>query len=200
MAYLIVGLGNPGKAYAETRHNVGFRVLEELARKYNWTFTKVKGVCGLLAKGSLGGKSLFLLMPETYMNSSGQAVKACISYYDIPLAQMCVVCDDIYLPFEKFRMRTSGGSGGHNGLKSLDAHLVTQEYARLRIGVGDREKGDLADYVLSSFLAEEKLKLPSLLQRASDAVECFVDKGIVQAMQLANVTQEEKTPEKKLGE
>ncbi len=200
MTYLIVGLGNPGKAYVDTRHNIGFRVLQTLASKYNWTFTRVKALQGLLAKGSLGGKSIFFLMPETYMNSSGQAVKACISYYEIQLAQMCVVCDDIYLPFGKFRMKPSGGSGGHNGLKSLDAHLGTQEYARLRIGVGDREEGDLADHVLSSFSAEEKPKLPSLLQKASDALECFLDKGIVQAMQFANVCQEEKIPEKKLGE
>ncbi|MES2198626.1 MAG: aminoacyl-tRNA hydrolase [Chlamydiota bacterium] len=200
MVYLIVGLGNPGKAYEETRHNVGFRVVQTLARKYHWTFTKVRGLQGLLAKGFLGEKNIFLLMPETYMNSSGQAVKACISYYDIPLVQMCVVCDDIYLPFEKLRMKPSGGSGGHNGLKSLDAHLGTQEYARLRIGVGDREGGDLADHVLSSFFAEEKLKLPALLQRASDALECWAGKGIVQAIQFANVCQEEKIPEKKLGE
>ncbi|MBS0628081.1 MAG: aminoacyl-tRNA hydrolase [Verrucomicrobia bacterium] len=200
MTYLIVGLGNPGKAYAETRHNIGFKVVQALADKHGWTFTRVKGMQGLLAKGVLGEKSVFLLMPETYMNSSGQAVKACISYYDIPLTQMCVVCDDIYLPFEKLRIRAFGGHGGQNGLKSIDAHLGTQEYARLRIGVGDRKEGDLADHVLSSFSLEEKPKIPDLLKRASDALECLVGKGIVQAMQFANVCQEEKTPEKNLGE
>lgn len=200
MLYLIVGLGNPGKAYAETRHNIGFRVLQALADKYGWSFTKVKGMQGLLAKGTLEGNSVLLLMPETYMNSSGQAVKACVSYYDIPLAQICVVCDDIYLPFGKLRMKPLGGSGGHNGLKSLDAHLGTQEYARLRIGVGDRDEGDLSDHVLSAFSLEEKPKIPGLLQRASDALECLIGKGIVQAVQFANVCQEEKIPEKKLGE
>lgn len=200
MTYLIVGLGNPGKAYEQTRHNVGFRVLQVLASRHNLKFARVKGLQGLLVKGCLGGKTVFLLMPETYMNSSGQSVKAFVSYYDIPLNQIGVVCDDIYLPFGKFRMKPSGGSGGHNGLKSIDSYLGTQEYARLRIGVGDREEGDLADHVLCNFLVEEELKLPSLLQRAADALECWIDKGIVQAMQFANVCQEEKKPEKKLGE
>lgn len=200
MTYLVVGLGNPGKAYTGTRHNIGFHVLQSLANKRGWTFTKVKGMYGLLAKGVLEGKTVFLLMPETYMNSSGQAVKAFVSYYELPLTQMCVVCDDIYLPLGRLRLRGFGGSGGHNGLKSIDSHLGTQEYPRLRVGVGDKKEGDLADHVLSSFLKEEQLELPGVLQRASDALECWISKGIVQAAQVANVYQEEKTPEKKLGE
>lgn len=198
--YLFIGLGNPGKGYVDTRHNVGFRVLEFMANKYGWAFRKVKSLHGRLAQGVIEGKKVFLLLPETYMNSSGEAVRACVSYYDIPFSQICVVCDDINLPFGRARIKASGSSGGHNGLKSLASHLGGESYPRLRLGVGDREYGDLADYVLSSFTAEEKKKLPDVLARASDALECFLVKGIVEAMQFANACQEEQKPEKKLGE
>jgi peptidyl-tRNA hydrolase, PTH1 family len=198
--YLFVGLGNPGKGYVDTRHNVGFRSLEFMAGKYGWAFRKVKSLHGLLAEGVIEGKKVFLLLPETYMNSSGEAVRACVSYYDIPFSQICVVCDDINIPFGRIRLKSSGSSGGHNGLKSLASHLGGESYARLRIGVGDREHGDLADYVLSAFKAEEKQKLPEILSRASDGLECFLTKGIVEAMQFANACQEEDKPEKKLGE
>ncbi len=200
MTYLVVGLGNPGKAYADTRHNIGFQAVMMLASKCGLSFSKARGLQALTAKGKSGEESIILLMPETYMNGSGVAVQACASYYDIPRDKICVVCDDIYLPFGRLRMKASGGAGGHNGLKSIDAHLGTQEYARLRIGVGDRKEGDLADHVLSNFLEEEKEKLPDLLRRASEALECWISEGMVQAMQFANIYREEKTPEEKLGE
>lgn len=198
--YLVVGLGNPGKAYKKTRHNVGFRVLESIASKYNVAFRRVDSLHGLIAEVVLEDKKVFFLMPETYMNSSGESVRACVSYYDIPLTQICVVCDDIYLPFGRLRMKAGGSSGGHNGLKSLVSHLGTQDYARLRLGVGDREEGDLADYVLSPFCAEEEANLPQLLQKASETLDCWIVKGIVPAMQFANACQEEEKPEKNLGE
>ncbi len=198
--YLFVGLGNPGKAYVNTRHNMGFLVLTSMAARYGWTFRRVSSLHGMLAEGVLGGKKILLLMPETYMNSSGESVKACISYYNIPLERICVVCDEIYLPLGRMRIKPSGSSGGHNGLKSLSAHLGVQEYARLRVGVGDRQQGDLADYVLSAFSEEERKKLPAILQRASESLECFLIKGMLEAMQLTNACQEEEKPEKKLGE
>lgn len=198
--YLFVGLGNPGKAYANTRHNAGFLVLDALAAKYGWSFRRVSSLQGLLAQGTLEGKKVLLLMPETYMNSSGESVKACVSYYNIPLQNVCVVCDEIYLPFGRLRIKPSGSSGGHNGLKSLSAHLGVQEYARLRIGVGDRAQGDLADHVLSPFSEEESQKLPAVLQRASQALECFLLQGMLEAMQFTNACQEEEKPEQKLGE
>jgi len=200
MEYLIVGLGNPGKAYANTRHNAGFLALQTLADKLRLSFREFREFRGLLAKGKWGENSVSLLFPDTYMNGSGESVRAYASYYDVPFERMCVVCDDIYLPFGRIRMKAFGGSGGHNGLKSIDAHLGTSDYPRLRIGVGDKTEGDLADHVLSNFLAEEREKLPSILERVSEALECFVSKGITEAMQFANVYPEEKTPEKKLGE
>lgn len=199
--YLLVGLGNPGAAYKKTRHNVGFRALEKMASNLGSTFRRVSSFHGSIAEGVLGDKKILLLMPETYMNSSGEAVRACVSYYSIPLTQVCAICDDIYLPFGRLRMKAGGSSGGHNGLKSIVSHLGTQDYPRLRIGVGDREEGDLADHVLSPFAPEEEAQLPQLLQKASEALECWVVKGIVPAMQFANVCQEEEEkPEKNLGE
>lgn len=198
--YLIVGLGNPGKAYAETRHNIGFRIVDMLAEKYKGSFRRVNSLHGLLAEGVVGEKKVIFLKPETYMNSSGEAVRACLSYYGVPLTQVCVVCDDIYLPLGRLRIKACGSAGGHNGLKSISAHLGTEAYGRLRVGVGERKHGDLADHVLSSFLEEEKQRLPDILRKSSDALECWVVQGIIQAMQHANACQEEKKPEEKLGE
>jgi peptidyl-tRNA hydrolase, PTH1 family len=153
-----------------------------------------------VAQGTVGDKKVLLLKPVTYMNSSGEAVRLCVSYFKVQLTQMMVVCDDIAIPFGSLRMKTCGSSGGHNGLKSIESHLGTQAYARLRVGIGDRQHGDLADYVLAPFLEEEKQKLPNLVEHAAEALECWLHKGIVQAMQFANVSQEGKKPDKNLGE
>jgi len=193
---LIVGLGNPGEAYAMTRHNIGFQAVDRFAKKQNWSFRFAKAFHGQLAEGKIGDRTLLLLKPETYMNSSGDSVRACISYYKIPLSLLLVVSDDIYLPLGGLRMRSSGGSGGHNGLKSIESHLGTQAYGRLRIGVGDRIEGDLADHVLSSFSKEEQEKLPLVLQRSTEVLELWIAQGITAAIQQANVYQEEKKPEK----
>lgn len=198
--YLVVGLGNPGRSYEETRHNVGFRVLERFADQHQWVFRKVSSLYGVLAEGVVGNKKVLLLKPQTYMNSSGEAVRECVSYYKIPLNQVLVVCDDIYLSLGSLRMKTSGGSGGHNGLKSIESHLGTQVYTRLRVGISDRESGDLADYVLAPFRDEEKQKLPGLWQHAADVLKLWLLQGVVAATQLANTCQEEKNPEKKRGE
>jgi len=200
MHYVIVGLGNPGKAYADTRHNIGFSVVQALANKHQWRFVRSKPLQGSVARGLLGEKKVLLLMPETYMNSSGQAVQAVLSYYELPLTQMCVVCDDIYLPFGSLRMRPMGGSGGHNGLKSIDAHVGKNEYPRLRIGVGDRKEGDLADHVLSHFLAEEQKELPKIIEKACDSLVLWIEQGITEAMQQGNIGLKKKELEKKLGE
>ena len=190
--YLIVGLGNPGLAYAHTRHNIGFCALDALASKWGCSFRKSKGFCAAIAENRMEGKKVILLKPETYMNSSGEAVRACSSFYDIPLEQICVVCDDIYLPFGKIRFRAFGGDGGHNGLKSISTHLMTQSYPRLRIGVGDDRLGDLSDHVLGPFYEEEKQEIPNLVQRACDALTCWLGKGIIEAMQETNACLEKK--------
>jgi PTH1 family peptidyl-tRNA hydrolase len=194
--YLIVGLGNPGAAYQGTRHNIGYHVVDALAAKHKLVFRKVQPFHGLVAEGVIEGKKVLLLKPLTYMNSSGESVKVCSMYYKVPLSQMFVICDDIYLDFASLKIKTSGGAGGHNGLKSIESHLGTQVYMRLKVGVGNQKSGDLAEYVLSPFFDEEKQELGAFIERAVEALELWLRRGVVAAMQYANG----KKPEKNLGE
>ena len=162
---LIVGLGNPGKKYENTRHNFGFMIVRAFAEKRGWTFKKDRDLKGEVTSGSEGDVKIFLLLPTTYMNLSGQAVRKVIDFYKINPANLIVVSDDVALDFASFRFRDKGSAGGHNGLKDIESHLGTQEYQRLRIGIGDREHGLLEDYVLSAFNAEEQKLLPDVIEQ-----------------------------------
>lgn len=175
MNYLVVGLGNPGSAYEGTRHNIGFRVLKALAEKLEGNFRPALSE----AKGSLAqvkgeNQTLFLLMPLTYMNESGLAVRRCLDYFKIPFKHCLIVVDDADLPFGELRLREKGSSGGHNGLKSVAAHLASEEYARLRIGVGKSENEELADYVLARFTAEEEQELPKVVESALEKIDAWL--------------------------
>ena len=198
--YLLVGLGNPGSAYEQTRHNIGFHVLEDFARKRGWVFKTVANLHGRLAQGVFEGKKMLLLLPMTYMNSSGESLRVVVDYFKISTNNIMVISDDISLPFRALRIKPSGSSGGHNGLKSIEAHLGSQIFPRMRVGVGDRTHGALADYVLSRFSEEEIKQLPYLFDKAVAAVEVWIKEGIVKAMQIANGHQEEKKPESNVGE
>jgi PTH1 family peptidyl-tRNA hydrolase len=182
--YLIVGLGNPGKAYEGTRHNIGFSIVRKLGQKLGVVFHRGRQA-GEIAQAHLEGKKVILLLPMTFMNSSGEAVRVCVDYFGIALQQMIVVCDDIALPLGAMRLRKEGGAGGHNGLKSIQAHL-SQQYPRLRVGVGDRYEGDLADHVLGSFTQEEQSMLPQIEQRAVEGLEICVKEGLDAAMRKIN--------------
>lgn len=184
--YLIVGLGNPGKSYEKTRHNIGFMALQELARKYRLEFRKQAFFKGVIAEGKIGDDSVILLMPQTFMNLSGESVSLLAEYRKIDLAHLLIVTDDVAIPLGQLRIRINSGSGGHNGLKSIEEHLKTNRYARLRIGVGDRQEGDLASHVLGRFSEEEEKLLPSVLERVVQSIEIWVDKGITSAMNFAN--------------
>lgn len=183
---LIVGLGNPGSSYEGTRHNVGFHIVRAIAASKGASWRQAANVKGELAQGNVEDTKLLFLLPATYMNNSGEAVRSCIDYYEIPIEDLIIVADDIALPFGKIRLRPQGSSGGHNGLKSIEAYLRTQYYARLRIGVGDREHGDLADYVLGRFSADESSKLPEIVNKAVAVLETWILNGISAAMQSAN--------------
>ncbi len=175
--YLIVGLGNPGAAYEGTRHNIGFRVLKALAEKLGAALRPALAQAkGNLAQAKVGEKILFLLMPLTYMNESGLAVRKCLDYFKIPLHHCLIVVDDVAIPFGSIRLREKGSAGGHNGLKSVEAHLGSDEYARLRIGVSKEQP--LADYVLSHFSAEEEKELPEITQRALEKIDAWLQKGL----------------------
>lgn len=183
---LIVGLGNPGPRYRRTRHNVGFEVLAAFAKQHKLVFQEHSRWLGALAQGVLEGCEFALLLPGTFMNESGQAVKRCVSELKAPLDELLVVCDDVALPLGKTRIRLKGSAGGHNGLKSIEAHLGTQHYARLRIGIGDSRGGDLADYVLDRFLPEEQEIMEETVEKAVAILTLYITQGIAAAMQFKN--------------
>lgn len=173
---LIVGLGNPGAKYRGTRHNIGFAVLDELAARWQVSFESAP-VDALIAKVR-GADEVLLAKPLTFMNASGEAVGALLRYYKIEIADLLVVVDDVQLPLGKIRARVRGSAGGHNGLKSIVAH-VGDAFSRLRIGVGRGDpRRDLADHVLTRFDADEAAEVERVTARAADAAEMFVTSGI----------------------
>ncbi len=166
--HLIVGLGNPGKEFDDTRHNVGFMAVRAFAEKYGMSLQYSSKVKGEIALGEVENKKVILLMPTEYMNNSGNSVRLCAQYYKVPTSDMVVICDDIAIPFASCRFRYQGSSGGHNGLKSVESSMNTQQYSRLRIGIGESTYPDLADYVLSRFTEGEKGQLVEALRKVID--------------------------------
>lgn len=187
--WMIVGLGNPGEKYARTRHNVGFRVLSLLAQQQNVKINRAK-FSALSAMTSIGGQKVLLLMPQTFMNLSGQAVSQAAAFYRIPPERIVVVFDDISLPVGRLRVRPDGSAGGHNGIKSVIASLGSQAFPRVKVGIGAKPcpEYDLADWVLSTFSAAEEKALSSAVERAADAAADIVQKGAADAMNRYNGT------------
>jgi PTH1 family peptidyl-tRNA hydrolase len=182
---LVAGLGNVGERYANTRHNIGFMVVDELVRRYAGTLKKEKRLQGSLARVNVGNKVLVLLQPSTYMNLSGQAVQRVMNYYNIPVSQVLVVTDDVDLSFAQLRLRERGSAGSHNGLKSIHQH-IGQDYRRLRMGVGDRQHGALHDHVLGRFTAKEQEQLGSFIDQAANVVERLCQEPIKLVMNDVN--------------
>ena len=184
---LIVGLGNPGRRYRDTRHNVGFAVADELARRGSVTFESAPAE-GLVARvRTLGPDGTLLLKPLTMMNASGYAVSEVARYFRIALGDILVVADDVNLVLGRLRVRSSGSAGGHNGFRSIIEQLGTTDFARLRVGVGRGDpRRDLADHVLSGFDADERPVVTDAIARAADAGEMFVAEGIGQVMNRFN--------------
>ncbi len=192
MSYLIVGLGNPGSAYKETRHNVGFKVLEALSSQKGWAFRSDPNLKGRLAQGIIGKEQVKLLLPSTFMNRSGESVRACMEQFKVPLDRLMVVSDDVALPLGAIRLRSKGSAGGHNGLKNIEAHLGTQYYARLKIGVGSPNGLVLSDYVLEAFSLEERGAVKESVSQAICVLEMWVQQGLALAMQVANARKKTK--------
>ena len=180
--WLVVGLGNPGKQYANTRHNCGFRAIDILAQKLGCKIDKGK-FQGLYGQTTVDGKKLFLLKPQTYMNLSGRSVLQLSAYYNIPPQRIIVLFDDISLEPGRLRIRADGSAGGHNGIKSIIGELGSQEFPRVKIGVGSKPNAeqDLADWVLSSFSASEEKALCSALEQAADAALCIMQSSVPEA-------------------
>lgn len=181
-SWLIVGLGNPGKEYAATKHNCGFRAIDLIAQQLNCKIDKGK-FQGLYGQTLYQGTKLYLLKPQTYMNLSGKSVLQMSAYFNIPPQRIIVLFDDISLEPGRLRIRSDGSAGGHNGIKSIIAELGSQDFPRVKIGVGAKphKDADLADWVLSGFTATEEKALSVSLKNAADAAICIVEKGVYEA-------------------
>ena len=186
-AWLIVGLGNPGKEYQSTRHNVGFCAIDLLAQSLNCKIDKSK-FQGLYGQTTYNGQKLFLLKPQTFMNLSGRSVLQLSAYYQIPPERIIVIFDDISLEPGRLRIRAEGSAGGHNGIKSIIQSLGSQDFPRVKVGVGNKAnpEQDLADWVLSSFSASEEKELSNALNNAADAALCIIEKGTQAAANMYN--------------
>ncbi|MBN8821896.1 MULTISPECIES: aminoacyl-tRNA hydrolase [unclassified Spirosoma] len=181
MKFLLVGLGNIGPEYALTRHNAGFMVLDRLATQHGFSFSMTR--LAYTAQWQYKGKQLFFVKPTTYMNLSGKAVNYYLKQEKIPVENLLVITDDKDLPFGKLRLKPKGSPGGHNGLRNIDEILATQEYARLRVGIGNNfSKGRQVDFVLGQFPEDELIQLPDYLDRAGDAILSFCTLGIQATM------------------
>ena len=181
--WLVVGLGTPGPKYGGTRHNVGFLVVDELAERANLPVQKLK-FKALTNTALIGGQSVLLMKPTTYMNLSGEAVGQAARFYKIPPERVLVISDDVALPQGKLRIRRSGSAGGHNGLKNIIAHLGTDQFPRVKVGVGGKPHpdSDMADWVLSKFTGPDKTAMEQTIDRAADAVTCLLAQGVDKAM------------------
>mgnify|MGYP005861711021 CR=1 FL=1 len=184
---LVVGLGNPGARYANTRHNVGFMVVDRLARRCSAAVTK-RQCSALVGLGNLGGTRVCLAKPQTYMNLSGDAVACLLRFYKIPTADLLVVYDDRDLPVGRIRLRERGSAGGHRGMESIIGRLGTSDFPRLRIGIGRPAETEAVDHVLGSFTPEERPLMEEALDRAAEAVECVLKEGTVVAMNRFNAS------------
>lgn len=181
---VVVGLGNPGNEYQETRHNIGFMVVDALAKELNISLDKNK-FKGQIGEGFLNGEKIILVKPMTYMNLSGETVGPLLSWYKLDRADLLVVYDDMDLSLGQLRIRRKGSSGGHNGMKSIIAHLNTEDFSRLKIGIGS-PRFNVINYVLGKFEKDEKQIVEEAINRAVEAAKVFLTKGVQEAMNKYN--------------
>ncbi|AJD89387.1 peptidyl-tRNA hydrolase [Jeotgalibacillus malaysiensis] len=179
---LMIGLGNPGKTYDKTKHNIGFDVIDELADRWNAPLMQGK-FNGVFSKTIVNGEKVILLKPLTYMNLSGESIRPLMDYFQIDPEDIVVIYDDLDLPMGKMRLRQKGSAGGHNGIKSTIAHLGTQEFNRIRIGIDRPPRGmKVPDYVLSRFSKEEWAEMEPVIKKSADACERFLEKPFLEVM------------------
>jgi len=186
LVFVVVGLGNPGRAYRNTRHNAGFMVLDRLVARLGESFSRLEARA-LIVKAVYRDKRLILAKPQTFMNESGRSVGTLVRFYKVPLSNLLVIFDDVDLPLGTLRFRASGGSSGQKGMRSIIERLGSEDFIRLRVGIG-RPPGSMqaADYVLENFSSQEAALLPQLLDRAVDAVLTYIAEGLDTAMNIYN--------------
>jgi len=184
--YVIAGLGNPGKKYHYTRHNVGFLVVDILSEKYNINITQIKHKA-LIGTGMIEDKKIILVKPQTFMNNSGESIREVVEWYKIPLQQLIIIYDDMDLPLGKLRIRSKGSAGTHNGMKSVIYHLQSENFPRIRVGIDKNPEGiDTIDYVLGEFSKDEKKIIFDSLIKAAEAAVTIITAGINEAMNMFN--------------
>jgi len=183
--YLIAGLGNPGRQYAGNRHNIGFQATDYIARLYGISLNK-RRFRATFGEGAIIGKRVVLAQPQTFMNESGQAVAPLVRWFKVPLDHLIVIYDDLDLELGQVRVRPEGGSGGHNGLKSIIAMLKSQAFCRVRIGIGRPSAGDPADYVLNDFDRDQQPVIAAAHQRVDEVLHTLLEQGVHEAMNLYN--------------
>lgn len=188
---IIAGLGNPGREYENTKHNVGFMTVDRLAEKLGISIKKIKfkALCG---EGFIGGEKVLILKPQTYMNLSGESVREAMFFYKLDIEDLIVIYDDIDIPLGHLRIRPKGSAGTHNGMRSIIYQLQDDGFPRVRVGIGGERKGDLADYVISGFDKDSAKLMRDAITAAADAVECLVADGINEAMSRFNTKKEKK--------
>lgn len=186
--YIIAGLGNPGRKYENTRHNIGFIALDLLAERNDIKINKLKHKA-LVGEGRISGQKVLLVKPQTYMNLSGQSLREVMAYYKEDIEHLIVIYDDIDIPEGTIRIRKKGSAGTHNGMRSIVYDLASDQFPRIRIGMGAERKSDLKDFVLGGFSKEEKGMLEEAIEKAALAAERIVEKGIEKAMNEYNVRQ-----------
>lgn len=197
--YLIVGLGNPGSKYAKTRHNVGFMVIEKLGGRWDIHVDKNKFE-GLLGGGQINGEPVLMLEPQTFMNRSGLSVRAAMDFYKLEPKDLLVILDDLALPVGQIRVRNQGSAGGHNGLADVIRHAGTEQFGRIRVGIGSPPpRMDAADYVLGEFQSDEKPVMAEMIEQAANAVELILDQGMTRAMDQFNRSPKRAECQDKLG-
>ena len=197
--YIIVGLGNPGKQYENTRHNMGFLAVDLLAEKYNIDVNKIK-FKSLVGEGRIAGQKVLLVKPQTYMNLSGEAVRQAMDFYKIDPEELIVIYDDIDIPTGTFRIRKKGSPGTHNGMRNIFQHIQTNDFPRIRVGIGSGKKANLAGYVTGGISKSEQEILADVLKNSADAAACIIEKGIDKAMNEYNVRPNKEKKEKKAVE
>lgn len=185
--YVVVGLGNPGKDYTNTRHNIGFNTVDLIGKRNNINLNKIK-FNSIYGEGNIGGEKILLVKPQTYMNNSGTSVRDICQYYKIPIENIIVVVDDIDIEFSSVKLRAKGSAGSHNGLKSIINHIQRDDFPRVKVGIGKKyEKQDLADFVLSRFSKDEQIDIDISIITAAEAVESIIKNGIDTAMNKYNI-------------
>ena len=189
MLKILVGLGNPGLRYEFTRHNIGFRIVDSLARDMGTEFKKVKSYYSLISRGTINNHKVMLIKPQTFMNLSGRAVSKVVSYYKIPLRDLLIVYDDLNLELGQIRIRKKGSAGGHKGMESIMQYLNSEDIPRLRIGIGNPSVNfnfDCVSYVLSNFNNDEEDKIEEVIQLSTEAIKTIIEDGFEKAMRKYN--------------